>query len=311
MEWEIEEAVEEGVILNPSWGPKRIVADNGRVKGVELVCCTCVFDEQGRFNPSFDESVTTSIDTDMVILAVGQAADLSLLEGSGVEAEAGIVKADKDTLETNVRGIFAGGEAVSGPSQVIEAIEMGRQAAISIDRYLGGEGDIEQALLPPQDFDPWMGREEGFAAHGRVTMPLLPLEERHTGFAEVHLGYDEQMAQQEANRCLRCDYRLQIESPILPPEKWLEFSSETVEKVPELAGVYQLLDAEKNVLAIKGVTNMRQALEDEVETNEQAHFLIFEEDEMYTKRETELLQQYLQKFGELPGGGTDELDDLF
>ena len=310
-EWEIEEAVEEGVILNPSWGPKRILADNGRVKGVELVCCTCVFDEQGRFNPSFDESVTTSIDTDMVILAVGQAADLSLLEGSGVEADRGLIKADKDTAETNVPGIFAGGEVARGASQVIEAIQMGRQGAISIDIYLGGEGDIEQTLLPPVEFDPWMGREEGFAERARVTMPSLPLEERHRGFAEVHLGYDERMAQQEANRCLRCDYRLHIEAPVLPPERWLEFTSEAVETVPELAGVYQLLDAEKKALAIKGVMNMRQGLEEELETNEQACFFIFEEDEMYTKRESELLQQYLQQFGELPGGGMDELDDLF
>jgi len=310
-EWEIEEALEEGVILNPSWGPRRIVSDNGRVKGMELVCCTCVFDGQGRFNPSFDDSVTTSIDTDMVILAVGQAADLSLLEGSGVEADRGIIKADKDTLETDVQGIFAGGEVVSGPSQVIEAIQMGRQAAISIDQYLGGKGDIEQALLPSEEFNPWMGREGGFAERARVPMPSLPLEERHTGFAEVHLGYDEQMAPQEASRCLRCDYRLHIEAPVPPPEKWLELTSEAVETVPELAGVYQLLDAEKKVLAIKGVANMREALEEELQANEQAYFFTFEEDEMYTKRESELLQQYLQQFGELPGGGMDELDDLF
>jgi len=310
-EWEIEEALEEGVILNPSWGPRRIVSDNGRVKGMELVCCTCVFDGQGRFNPSFDDSVTTSIDTDMVILAVGQAADLSLLEGSGVEADRGIIKADKDTLETDVQGIFAGGEVVSGPSQVIEAIQMGRQAAISIDKYLGGQGGIEQALLPSEEFNPWMGREEGFAERARVPMPSLPLEERHTGFAEVHLGYDEQMAPQEASRCLRCDYRLHIEAPVPPPEKWLELTSEAVETVPELAGVYQLLDAEKKVLAIKGVIDLRQALEEELQANEQACFFTFEEDEMYTKRESELLQQYLQQFGELPGGGMDELDDLF
>jgi formate dehydrogenase beta subunit len=311
MEWEIEEAVEEGVVLNPSWGPKRILSDNGKVKGVELVCCTCVFDEQGCFDPSFDESVATSIDTDMVILAVGQASDLSLLEGSGIQVESGLIKADQDTLETDVQGIFAGGEVVSGPSSVIKAIQAGRGAAISIDGYLGGEGDIEQALLPLEEFDPWMGPEEGFAQRTRVTMPSLSLKERQTGFAEVHLGYDEEMAREEASRCLRCDYRLHIQAPVLPPEKWLEFSSEGVATVPELAGVYQLLDEEKNVLAIKGVMNMRQALEDELDVNGQACFFIFEEDEMYTKRESELLQQYLQQFGELPGGGMDELDDLF
>jgi formate dehydrogenase beta subunit len=311
MEWEIEDALDEGVILNPSWGPKRILSDNGRVKGVELVCCTCVFDEDGRFNPSFDDSVTTSIDTDMVILAVGQASDLSLLEGSAVEVIGGLIKADQDTLETDASGIFAGGEVMSGPSSVIQAIEAGRQAAISIDKYLGGEGSIEQALLPPEKFDPWMGREEDFAERARVAMPALPLEQRHEGFAEISLGYGEEMAREEASRCLRCDYRLHLQAPVLPPEKWIPFTGEGVEMVPALAGVYQLLDEEKNVLAIKGVMNMRQSLEEELETNEKACFFIFEEDEMYTKRESELLQQYLQQFGELPGGGADELDDLF
>lgn len=310
-QWEIEEAVEEGVILHPSWGPSMILSDNGRVKGVQLVCCTCVFDEQGRFNPCFDDAQTTSIKTDMVILAIGQASDLSLVEGTGVEVKGGLVQADQETWRTGVEGVFAGGEVVSGPAMVIDAINMGRQAAISIDKYLGGEGDIAQALAPAEEFDPYLGRQEGFAELARVAMPVLPVDQRHQGFDEVYLGYDEQMARQEASRCLRCDYRLHILAPVMPPEKWLPFSSEAVETVPELAGVYQLLDADKAILAIKGVINMRQALEGNLESNDQACFFIFEEDEMYTKRESELLQQYLQQHGELPGGGAGELDDLF
>jgi formate dehydrogenase beta subunit len=309
--WEIEEAVEEGVILHPSWGPSKILSDNGKVKGIDLVCCTCVFDEQGRFNPSFDESETTSLEADAVILAIGQASDLSLVEGSGVEVQRGLIQADKGTQQTGVEGVFASGEVVSGPAMVIDAISMGRQAAISIDKYLGGEGDIAQALAPAEEFDPYLGRQEGFADLARAAMPVLPVDQRHQGFDEVYLGYDEQMARQEASRCLRCDYRLHILAPVLPPEKWVPFSSEGVGTVPELAGVYQLLDGEKAVLAIKGVINMRQALEGELGSNDQACFFIFEEDEMYTKRESELLQQYLQQHGELPGGGADELDDLF
>jgi len=72
-----------------------------------------------------------------------------------------------------------------------------------------------------------------------------------------------------------------------------------------------LLDEEKKVFAIKGVMNLRQDLEEQLETNEKARYFLYEEDEMYTKRESELLQQYLQQYGELPGGGMDELDDLF
>ncbi len=309
--WEIEEAVEEGVILNLSWGPQSIESDNGKVKGVNLVCCTSVFDEQGRFSPSFDESETTSVETDMVILAIGQASDLSPVEGTAVLVQGGLIQADEETMETGLEGVFASGEVASGPAMVIDTISMGRDAAISIDRHLGGEGEIESALLPAEGFDPNIGRLEGFAELPRVAMPTLPVEQRHEGFDEVYLGYEEEMACQEASRCLRCDYRLQILAPVLPPEKWLPFTSESVEIVPELAGVYQLLDDEKNVLAIKGVMDMRQALEEDLGTNDQACFFVFEEDEMYTQRESELLQQYLQEHGELPGGGADELDDLF
>jgi formate dehydrogenase beta subunit len=310
-EWEIEEAVEEGVILHPSWGPQSIVDLDGRGKRVDLVCCSAVFDEQGCFSPEFDESQTTSLEADLVILAIGQGTDLSLVEGSGVQIDGGLIRVDQETMETDEPGVFATGEVQSGPAMVIDAIKMGRQAAISIDKHLGGKGDIEQALLPPEEFDPYMGRQEGFAALKRAIMPTLPVEKRHQGFDEVYLGYDEDMARQEANRCLRCDYRLHILAPVSPPERWLQFTGEAVESVPDLAGVYQLLDADKGVLAIKGVMNMRQALLEELDTNDQACFFLFEEDEMFTKRESELLQQYLQQHGELPGGGADELDDLF
>ncbi len=310
-EWEIEEALGEGVILHPSWGPQKIHGDDGQARGMELVCCTSVFDEQGRFNPSFDESQTTSLDADTVILAIGQASDLSLLEGTSVEVQRGLIRAQEGTLETGLQGVFAAGEVVSGPAMVIDAIQMGRRAAISIDKYLGGEGDIELALLPQEEIDPYLGREEGFAHLARIPMPVLSVAERHQGFQEVSLGYDEEMARQEASRCLRCDYRLHILAPASPPEKWLPFTSEATDSVPELAGVYQLLDGDKNVLAIKGVLNMRQALNEDLESYDQAFFFVFEEDEMYTKRESELLQQYLQEHGELPGGGADELDDLF
>jgi formate dehydrogenase beta subunit len=310
-EWEVEEAVEEGVILHPSWGPQRIICDDGRARGVELVCCTSVFDEQRRFNPSFDESKTTSLEADTVILAIGQASDLSLLDDTAVEVQRGLIRANEETMETGLQGVFAGGEVVSGPAMVIDAIQMGRRAAIAIDQYLGGQGDIELALMPPEEIDPRLGRQEGFAQLARLPMPTLPVAERHQGFAEVYLGYDEEMARQEASRCLRCDYRLHILAPVSPPEKWLQFTSEAMETVPELAGVYQLLDEDKKVLAIKGVMNMHQGLTEDLETYDQACFFIFEEDEMYTKRESELLQQYLQEHGELPGGGADELDDLF
>jgi len=307
-EWEVEEAIEEGVTFNPSWGPKRILGD-GRVRGVELVRCSSVFDEEGRFNPSYDESVTTTIETDMVILAIGQASDLSFLEGRLQMTRTATISVDGEGLQTSLPGVFAGGEVTSGPSSVIEAIACGRKAAISIARYLGGEGVLDEPSLEA-DKEPWLGREEGFADRCRVQMPRLPLEWRVKGFEEIDLGFDEAQAREEASRCLRCDLRLEISPVPFPPERWLPFDTDNVRAVPEMEGVFQLLDEEKKAIYIKGTMNLRHELEEQLLSRERARYFIYEEDPMYTKRESELLQRFLGQHGCLPEGN-DELEDLF
>ena len=95
------------------------------------------------------------------------------------------------------------------------------------------------------------------------------------------------------------------------PEKLLKWSKENIQTVPESEGVYQPLDAEKKVLSIKGVINMKESLLEAFEENEKVAWFEYEEDQFYSKRESELIQQYLQVHGEMPGGGEDELDDLF
>jgi hypothetical protein len=97
----------------------------------------------------------------------------------------------------------------------------------------------------------------------------------------------------------------------LPPEKWLSFNKENINEVPEEEEVFQLLDEDHNVLAIKGTANLRESLLEQLEENEKAAWFEYEEDKMYSQRESELIQQYLREHGEMPGGGDDELDDLF
>jgi len=311
--WEVKDCKEEGIEIDIRWGPKRILSDDGKnVKGIELVKCTSVFDEEGRFAPKFDESTTKSIDTDMVILAIGQASDLSFLgENSPIEVTPQkIIKVNPETFETSVSGIFAGGEIVLGPASVIDAIASGRKAAISIDKYLGGDGDITEKLSSEHEYNPWFGKEEGFASLPRVKMPALSPEERIKNFNLIELGFNEDQALEEAKRCLNCDYRLMFRESPHPPHEWVEFTEENVEQVPDEPGVYQLLDEDKKVIAIKGMANIKEGLKEALETVEKAKYFIYELDGMYSKRESELLQQYLQKYGELPSGG-DELDDLF
>ena len=137
-EWEIREAVTEGVVLNVSWGPKKILGDGKKVTGVEFVRCVSVFDENGRFSPSFDETVAKVLEADTVILAIGQAPDLSFL-GKEIDVLGGrAIAVDPMTMETSLPGVFAGGDAVSGPATVIEAIAAGKIAAASINRYFRG-----------------------------------------------------------------------------------------------------------------------------------------------------------------------------
>jgi len=122
----------------------------------------------------------------------------------------------------------------------------------------------------------------------------------------------QEAATAEAGRCLRCDLRLLFSKPILAPkeELWAEFTAENVSQVPETEGVYQLLDEEKNIIYIKGAMNLHRELEEQLEVQEKACYFIYEEEPMYTKRESELLQQYTSQHGQKPEGNR-ELEGLF
>jgi NADPH-dependent glutamate synthase beta subunit-like oxidoreductase len=310
-EWEVQGAIEEGIRLLPSWGPEKILRDNGNVTGVELVRCTSVFDDQGDFCPAFDDTKKT-IQGDQVIMAIGQASDLSFLEeASPISVDKGLIVVDQESLETGFKGVYAGGDVASMPGTIIHAIAAGRKAASSIDSALGGNGDIDEVLFQRDVPSQYLGRDEGFSSWPREHIPEMEVEERHQGFDEVALGYEAEQALKEAKRCLQCDLRLYMGCNPSPPEKWLPFNEENLNEVPEEEGVFQLLDKEHNVLAIKGTANLRESLLEQLEENEKAAWFEFEEDKMYSQRESELIQQYLQKHGIMPGGGDDELDDLF
>jgi len=134
-EWEIDEIVAEGVELDPSWGAKALLGEDGRVTGVELIRCKSVFDANGRFNPVFDEKTTQTVEVDTVITAIGQVPDLDFI-GRDIGIFKGAIQADPYTMETSLPGVFAGGDAASGTASLIEAVTDGLAAAGSILRYL-------------------------------------------------------------------------------------------------------------------------------------------------------------------------------
>ncbi|MBO8169809.1 MAG: FAD-dependent oxidoreductase [Thermoanaerobacteraceae bacterium] len=203
-EWEIEEALEEGVKIHPSWGPEKFLG-NGSVTGVEMKKCTAVFDDEGRFNPQFDESVRKIFDADMVIVAIGQASDLSFIpENSGIEiTRGGTIVADPITLATGEEGVFACGDIVSGPASVVEAVASAHEAALSIERYLKGEDlaagrEVKRGeKLGPPLKTPVRG-------NGRIQQGMADPEERRKDFREVYQGFSKEDAIAEAKRCLNC-----------------------------------------------------------------------------------------------------------
>jgi NADPH-dependent glutamate synthase beta subunit-like oxidoreductase len=310
-ECEIERAVAEGLGLISSWGPHRIIYENGQVTGMELVGCASVFDVQGKFNPIFDHTKKT-IEGDQVILAAGQACDLSFLgHESGVSVDRGLIVVDQKTLETGLKGVYAGGDVTALPGTIIHAIAAGRKAASSIDKALGGTGDIEEVLFERGVPNQHMGRDEEFTLRPREKGAELELEARREGFQEVALGYTDEQAVKEAGRCLQCDLRLYLGANPSPPEKILAFNTEHISAAPEEEGVYQLYDGERNILSIKGTPNLKESLSRELEKNGRAVFFNVDKDKMFSRRESELIQQYVRKHGEMPRGGEDELDDLF
>jgi CO/xanthine dehydrogenase FAD-binding subunit len=138
--WEVAQARAAGVKIMPSWGPARILTAGGRLSGLELMSCTCVFDASGKFSPTYDRDVTCAVEADRVFLAIGQRADLSVIDPEQKLRAGNWIAADKETQQTAVPGIYAGGDVVSGPSTVISAMAAGRRAAEAIISDLGGTG---------------------------------------------------------------------------------------------------------------------------------------------------------------------------
>jgi CO/xanthine dehydrogenase FAD-binding subunit len=203
-ECEVAQAVEEGIELMPSWGPSKVVETDGRVTGLELVRCTSVFDGERNFSPTYDTAVKLRIEADQVIKAVGQRVDLSYVDpGWSLETDQGFISVDPATQATDMPAVFAGGDATSGPSTVVEAIFAGRRASVAIDRYLGGtrakaEEAPEECVTALLEFN-----TDYLKKTDRVRMSQLPVSDRKID-AEDILGFGRSEVETEANRCFNC-----------------------------------------------------------------------------------------------------------
>jgi NADPH-dependent glutamate synthase beta subunit-like oxidoreductase len=225
---ELKIALDDGIAFHNGWGPVRIEEGEGRVVGVAFKKCLTVFDQYGRFSPAFDERTTMRREADWVMVAIGQTADLSFLEGCSLGGGNGdgILSVRGQTLETNHRGLFAGGDLVTGPRSVVEAIASGKRAALAIHLHtqgLGFDGEERKVLLgngpsfsiealfnPPADWDPhtvvrFEDLEPLFLDHrDRVAASLPEAEERKRNFHEIVQTLSRGDAMIEAKRCFFC-----------------------------------------------------------------------------------------------------------
>jgi len=305
---EVEAALEEGIKILFLAAPTKITKDGSTLVMECLRMELGEPDTSGRKRPVPIKGSEFSIACDTVIAAIGQLP--SIPSGFGLEPSAGgTLKVNSETLGTGIDGVFAGGDVATGPASVIKAIAAGRKAASSIDKYLGGSGDISEVLAETAKASPSFGRDEGFADKHRERQPRLVVERRISDFSEVELGFPKQRACDEAARCLKCDARLQISPVMGPPSDWLEFNAANIDAAPEKDGVYRLFNEQKNVVYIGSNSNIRKGMQEVLNSGDdwvqKAKYLHFEETLMYTMRESELIQQYLQEHGKLPEGNED------
>jgi heterodisulfide reductase subunit A len=199
---EVDAAEEEGIKLHLLAAPVKVLAKDGKVTGIQCIRMELGEpDESGRRRPVPVKGSEFDMDVDSVIMAVGQGVKKEALPKELEYTNWGTIKVDQTTLQTNIEGVFAGGDVVSGPADVIAAVAAGKEAAISIDRHLRGVDLKEGRPVPVKRVEEVS--KKGVEKKARPKMPTLDTSKRE-GFTEVELGYDEKTAIAEAQRCLNC-----------------------------------------------------------------------------------------------------------
>lgn len=204
---EVEEAKEEGIQVNNGWGPKEILAENGKVTGVVFKRCTAVLDAEGRFNPQYDENDTRTVPCEHVLLSIGQSIVWGeLLAGTKVEFNRnGTAKADPLTFQTAEPDIFVGGDVYTGPRFAIDAIAAGKEGSVSIHRFVnkGHSLTLGRNLRHFIELDKDDIRVETFD-NAKRQIPGKKAGVAKETFADLRSTFTEEQVKAEANRCLGC-----------------------------------------------------------------------------------------------------------
>ncbi|MGB4594275.1 MAG: FAD-dependent oxidoreductase [Anaerolineaceae bacterium] len=194
------QAQEDGIQILPSWGPKRVLQQDGKLTGLELVRCTSVLDKNRRFAPVFDEAETIEVEADQILVAIGQTAVLDFANPV-LQTEGGLIVTQKSTLATAMEGVFAGGDVTGDSVTVVQAMASGKTAAAGISAYLQGvalaeptrsTGKIKLNINTP-----------ALSVSTRVSVPDLPVEQRSLN-TEDKQSLSSAGLEIEAQRCANC-----------------------------------------------------------------------------------------------------------
>ncbi|MFT8352262.1 FAD-dependent oxidoreductase [Clostridium saccharoperbutylacetonicum] len=205
---EIEEALAEDININNSWGPKKIIVENGHVAGVEFQKCISVFDENKRFNPKFDENEIIVVKGNNVLISAGQGIDWSnLIECTKIQLNPNkTIKADSITLQTDELDVFAGGDSLTGPKFAIDAIALGKEAAISIHRFVhpGQSLTIGRIKREYRSFNKENLELEGYDYLPRQKATHMDENKDKNTFKDIRGTFSEEQIKKETERCLGC-----------------------------------------------------------------------------------------------------------
>lgn len=196
---EVARAEEEGVVIRNGWGPVRALYDSDRLNGMELKACTSLRDEYGRFHPSYDESTTITIEADSILLATGQRVDLGFLENElELAVNRGLISVEPETQRSSDPKVYAGGDAVTGPTTVIMAIASGRRAAEAINNEMGAGNPVKTT-------------QSGLIHYHKGTAQMKKANNGHDlSVADRSLDKEDSRSLtreeglEEANRCMNC-----------------------------------------------------------------------------------------------------------
>jgi len=211
---EIARAREEGIEIMPSWGLSKVISENGKVAGMELKRCISVFDEKHRFNPKYEENDKIVVRAENILMAIGQAVDLSFLEKYQIQLnQHGLIDVDEDTQMTSRPGVFAGGDATTGPKTVIQGIANGHNAARGMNSYLGVKEEYKAPEIKKSSFLTF--DVEGVKKREGLRLDEIPLEKRDID-VEDEISASEEAALAEATRCMNCGCYSVAPSDITP-----------------------------------------------------------------------------------------------